>query len=739
MFLNQFRWQLRRNGPLLGLFAGLVLVATTLPMFSAFFNSREFIQEAMNPNSFYGGVQSAVLTLTIAYGLSYALILLTACLLVQRLFGYLHNRASVDLVHSQPQTRLSLFGSLASTGVVVLLVLSLTFGLSFLLARTYIPLTYWNLLSPLAFKYMVGLFSMGLANFFFLVPAYLLLGRSFDAFLFGMGTQAFIPALLIGIRSYVALTIPLIERNLSRIFQTSYFLVTPVTGPLIFSNEWIRALYWFLFALLFALLSAFLFVQRRSELAEQSTSFCWPYYPMRFLVDFLGAMLGAGIATGVVKVNYLLGVRMNSAAEAESPTQAALSILPYMVIGAIVGALLVHLAYELLFQRGNRRWASSFAALLAPLLLFGLFYASLSYDIFGLVSRPLKQNLERPLYIQRGVNSDMKVEITDIADKTRLLELEKQNIIEARKFKPYTIYVSPELVNNKLNRMFGGDPEDEKADKIHSSILEMGKQILTYRHGDGPLSFERNLLLPSPVALEQKNGDFKDPALRYFFATKDRYSAIIYVRKDGKSLNLVDQGRLRIFDEIKGKKLSLRSDALWVGPYLVDYLSGSHLNTPESQWQRLGLETLKQVEQAGSKPAYLRIYSYRPTERFLEALKQIRAKDAELIKLEKSGKNNVDSFKPRDENDIPEILKGTPFDSSSPDYLLRFHPNEELKVGERANDAFVVTQLIPLDPKVAEELNGYVSHRKNDNPFELSAVHEAINFCIFNQFLPTIK
>ncbi len=304
---------------------------------------------------------------------------LVAIVLLVRIFGYMHKSVEVDLWHSLPIRRSTLFLAKYAASAVLLLLPLLLIGIWGMAVLGSIPLTpgmmglHPQLETTILPVYYLTVFMRGVMTLFagtsMLLVIYVSLGSSFDAIAATFSINGLWPGLVALLYSRYASTVPGLTMDYrSPILRAIISMFSPIVGYFSSSalfgygqNEFeLGSLYWLLFGLICLVLAFVIYVRRPSEKAEALSTREPLYMVIRVLITLTSAFAASAIfapITGSVAAD---------------------------VISLLIGSLLAHIIVELIVARGAKTLLRSMAQYAVTLILIAVIAFFISLDGFGI-------------------------------------------------------------------------------------------------------------------------------------------------------------------------------------------------------------------------------------------------------------------------------------------------------------------------------------------------------------------
>lgn len=293
---------------------------------------------------------------------SMILILIFSAVLCVMLFGYMHNKRSVDLFHSLPVRREALLLGRWCAGLTILWIpLLANFLLLFLLLTCYgMGINVWSVFSP-----MLWCMLMGTAAFTSCMLMAVCSGTMLDTALSVIGINAGYPLLILCTTILINMLLP--GANID--YEQHIFILSALApfaawvSPILklgYSFPWF--LLWWIFLTLVMLCGAVvLYKKRKSESAENSLAFPLPKILIRFLLTAVGGM-GFGLMVG--NENTLT-----------------------FFVGLAAGSVIAHTVVECIYSRGFQQLRKSFEWYGVFAVAFILFYGIVVTGCFGYDTR----------------------------------------------------------------------------------------------------------------------------------------------------------------------------------------------------------------------------------------------------------------------------------------------------------------------------------------------------------------
>lgn len=349
--LATLRLSLRKNSVVA--VTALILMMVTLPLILILMATADptianNVSSAL-PELFMG--LTSFLTLTISlFGL-----VLSAGLM----FGFLHNRPALDVIHALPVRRLPFYTGRFLAGYL------LVAGPQLLTFLTVLALRFTPYLQSIStsqiIKTALQTALMSLAVYAASVLAFLLTGTIFDALFLILLLNAAYPATLLTIDYFASLVLPGYNMgNLANLDR--YLLLTPIGQfytAVIQPLDWIQVLWWAFLVIVMAGGAWLLYRRRPSELAGKPFAYRTPFLVIRFLASVV-----VGLFFGYLFHRFQPG------------------LLPYGC-GVLIGSFTIHLVIEVILSRGFGAFRRSLPSYGVFIVLFGIGCAVVATGFFG--------------------------------------------------------------------------------------------------------------------------------------------------------------------------------------------------------------------------------------------------------------------------------------------------------------------------------------------------------------------
>ncbi len=359
-FWGVFRWALGQNRGLIVLYAVLCVIGLPLIFLIAMLStpwiwyspSNLLYQVDENRRFLFGLFAAIVAPLTVLFSLISA----------GHGFRYLHHKNSMDLFHSLPVRRETLYLGRFAAGVaqIFLALFSVMAALSALILLFLHP----------ANQVLIGeMWGHTLTLCLFVLTIYALAvflavcsGTTFNMILSTLLLNLLYPASFYLFSLYASSILPGLPT--SALFSPWSVTAFSPIGGLIAALAWgmdlWSILWWVFLFLLFFVGGLLLYRRRKSETAEEPFSYRIPMLVLRFLASLCGGILLSYFFLLIVPNSHLL-----------------------FLLGLILGALVVHLILEALYTKGFHSLLKSLPYLAASIAVLLVSYAVLGFDLFG--------------------------------------------------------------------------------------------------------------------------------------------------------------------------------------------------------------------------------------------------------------------------------------------------------------------------------------------------------------------
>lgn len=360
-----YRWVLKRNRGILILLTVLMFLAgplillviapgwNNLPEINGFTEAEKLARIQANFTSF---LSYAIVAAMVA-------ILVFSAVLCVMLFGYMHNKRSVDLFHSLPVRREALLLGRWCAGLTILFIpLLLNFLILWIVPTAYgASVNGWTVFSPMLWTML-----MGTAAFTSCMLMAVCSGTMLDTALSVIGINAGYPFLILCAFAIINNLLPGANVDYGHhVFILSALApfaawVVPIMGWGS-SSPWFL-LWWILLTLVMLCGAVALYKKRKSESAENSLAFPLPKILIRFLLTAVGGMgFGLILNSNGGPINFFIGLA--------------------------AGSLIAHTVVECIYSRGFKHLKKSFEWYGVFAVAFVLFYGILATGCFGYDTR----------------------------------------------------------------------------------------------------------------------------------------------------------------------------------------------------------------------------------------------------------------------------------------------------------------------------------------------------------------
>ncbi|HBC27269.1 MAG TPA: ABC transporter permease, partial [Ruminococcaceae bacterium] len=358
---------------LMGLFTGLNFMAMPLILFLAL-NNAKTNRDLLPANGYtidLNDVFSACTRLIFPL-LVLPLSLLLVIILSVLLYGYMHQKRSVDLFHSLPVRRGPLLGGRFLAGVVMLAVpLAVSFLVSLLLCL-YFGLDAAQYL-PYLGKAFAWILFISVVCFLFSTLMAVCSGTTFDMVISIVVISVTYPLLIVLARMVAGMLLPglMVKNLLGSVvttalspFAAAFIYFVPGEADVELGSFGPAFVVWWVFlAAVMAVVTVVLYRKRKSECAESNFAFPLPKIFIRFIAT--GA---AGFACALIFFSAL-----NSDAS--------------FWVGLLAGSLAAHIIAEAVYGRGFKGLKRSFGYYGVFLVAFAVYYGILATGAFGFDTR----------------------------------------------------------------------------------------------------------------------------------------------------------------------------------------------------------------------------------------------------------------------------------------------------------------------------------------------------------------
>lgn len=317
------------------------------------------------------------------------LILIFTILFSALLFGYMHQKRSVDLFHSLPVGRTPMMlGRLLAGFTLITAPVLLNFAITFIVGACYsvdISQCYGTV------SYMLWIILISTASLIFMALMAVCTGTTFDMIISALGVNLGYP-LFIFLGNYLISSILPGYGNQVDIGSLILTALSPFAAafmPLMRANEFNSGIinqsffiWWLIFSIILLAAAITLYNRRKSECAETGFAFPLPKTIIRFLITAVSG-LGIGLALG----------------ESDEPIN--------FFIGLISGSLAAHIVVEAVYSRGFKKLKKSFVYYGLFLAVFFVAYTIFVTGCFGYdIKVPQAEEVESIQVEGRYINSD---------------------------------------------------------------------------------------------------------------------------------------------------------------------------------------------------------------------------------------------------------------------------------------------------------------------------------------------
>lgn len=297
------------------------------------------------------------------------------------LFGYMHQKRSVDLFHALPVGRTPMIlGRLLASLTALYAPILLNFALVFIVGAAYpvqLQLCWVTVFSYLLWLMLICAAALCLSSFMAVCT-----GTTTDMILSLLGINAAYPLLIFLGDRFASSLLPGLNTGLTAnsLILTAVSPYMAAFMPYIVSGNRTDSgvlavdtgfyVWWILFTLVLLAGTVLLYQKRRSECAESSFAFSLPKNVIRFMIT---AVTGLG-----------LGLLLQSGTESSGN----------FFIGLIAGSLAAHIVTETIYSRGFKQLKRSFVGYGVFMAVFVVTYAFLATGALGYDTRvPLAEDV----------------------------------------------------------------------------------------------------------------------------------------------------------------------------------------------------------------------------------------------------------------------------------------------------------------------------------------------------------
>ncbi len=368
-----YLWSLKRNRGMTALLALLMFLALPLILMVAMENFRNNTSTPFTADMWASSYTQYVTFLT--SWLVTPLVLIFVLVLSASLFGYLHQKRSVDLFHSLPLGRTPmLLGRFLAELTSIFAPMLVNYAIISIVGACYgidAKYSFFTVADS-----MLWLMLMSTAAVAFTVFMAVCTGTTLDMIISILGINVAYPLLIFATCTFASLLLPGLAVNLS-LNSTVLTALSPFAAAILpFVNRMNRSgpdtfniekmgngflIWWVILTLVMIAASVFLYKKRKSECAESNFAFPIPKIVIRFIVTAV-----SGIGIGLLF---------------EMATSAAGSF--NFFIGVAAGSLAAHIVVEAVYSRGFKQMKRSFAWYGIFVAAFLVLYGVLATGFFG--------------------------------------------------------------------------------------------------------------------------------------------------------------------------------------------------------------------------------------------------------------------------------------------------------------------------------------------------------------------
>ncbi|MGX8710334.1 MAG: hypothetical protein ACQGTM_08825 [bacterium] len=368
-FWETYLWSLKKNRGMMALLALLMFIALPMILIILMANTQNRITtEVYTPEMWTQTYLSSVtgLTALIVTPMSLIFVLVISV----SLFGYMHQKRSVDLFHALPVGRTPMIlGRLLASLTALYAPVLLNFALVFIVGAAYpvqLQLCWVTVFSYLLWLMLICAAALCLSSFMAVCT-----GMTTDMILSLLGINAAYPLLIFLGDRFASSLLPGLNTGLTAnsLILTAVSPYMAAFMPYIVSESQARSgalvvdtgfyVWWILFTLVLLAGTVLLYQKRRSECAESSFAFSLPKNVIRFMIT---AVTGLG-----------LGLLLQSGTESSGN----------FFIGLIAGSLAAHIVTETIYSRGFKQLKRSFVGYGVFMAVFVVTYAFLATGALG--------------------------------------------------------------------------------------------------------------------------------------------------------------------------------------------------------------------------------------------------------------------------------------------------------------------------------------------------------------------
>lgn len=368
-FWETYLWSLKKNRGMMALLALLMFIALPMILMILMANTQNRITtEVYTPEmwtqTYLSGVTGLTALIVTPMSLIFVLVISVS------LFGYMHQKRSVDLFHALPVGRTPMIlGRLLASLTALYAPIFLNFALVFIVGAAYpvqLQLCWVTVFSYLLWLMLICAAALCLSSFMAVCT-----GMTTDMILSLLGINAAYPLLIFLGDRFASSLLPGLNTGLTAnsLILTAVSPYMAAFMPYIVSGSQARSgalvvdtgfyVWWILFTLVLLAGTVLLYQKRRSECAESSFAFSLPKNVIRFMIT---AVTGLG-----------LGLLLQSGTESSGN----------FFIGLIAGSLAAHIVTETIYSRGFKQLKRSLVGYGVFMAVFVVTYAFLATGALG--------------------------------------------------------------------------------------------------------------------------------------------------------------------------------------------------------------------------------------------------------------------------------------------------------------------------------------------------------------------
>lgn len=341
------------------------------------------------------GMESLFITFTVT-----PVCLLFTLLLSISMFQYMSSKRSVDLFHALPVRREAhLLGRFLAGETILVASLAIMLFAVLLIGSVYQVLSVEILL--LLAKYFLWIAFMLTACFLFCILMVVLSGSIMDTFVSIAGISIGYPILILCAISFASTALPgyAMQNGFSKELITAFVPEFAIFIPLLYLSGTIQStesfsftgffLWWLFLSILMAGSAFYFYKKRKSEAAENTTSFPIPKHIIRFI---LTAAAGLGLGLVIFSIQ---------------------SSIPNFFIGLFIGSIITHLVTEVAYYHNLGSLKKNLKTYGVFLAAFAVFFISIIFGGFGFTQNvPTESDVVSVKWIS-DVNNDLEVGYPD--------------------------------------------------------------------------------------------------------------------------------------------------------------------------------------------------------------------------------------------------------------------------------------------------------------------------------------